>query len=144
MTSRAEFLYGLAGATTVATGGLDVWDPAAPQIRVLVATDVHGEVPQVASDGTFTYGGKRWRGAPSTVGSPNGRMMLVTTIDVDQYLQGVIPLEASASWPPAALQAEAIVARTFALGRRNITRPYDVQADQTDQRWGGVDAEAPS
>lgn len=144
MISRAGFLYGVAGATTIATGGLDLWDPSTPQIRVLVATDVHGEMPQVASDGTFTYGGKRWRGAPSTVGSPDGRMMLVTTIDVDQYLQGVIPLETPAGWPPAALQAQAIVARTFALARRNITRPYDVQADQSDQRWGGVDAEAAS
>ena len=144
MISRASFLHGLAGATTVATGGLDVWDPTTPQIRVLVASDVHGETPQVASDATFTYGGKRWRGAPSTVGTPEGRMLLVTTIDVDQYLQGVVPLEAPPGWPAAALQAQAIVARTFALVRRNITRPYDVLADESDQRWGGVDAETAS
>ena len=96
----------------------------------------------MAPDGTFSFGGKRWRGAPSTVGTPDGKLLLVTTIDVDQYLQGVVPLEASAGWPQAALQAQAIVARTFALARRTLSRPYDVQANDADQHWGGVDAEA--
>ncbi len=63
---RAGFLQGL-GAATVAVGGRDVWDPTRPQIRVLVSTDVRGAVPQVERDGTFAFGGKRWRGAPSTV-----------------------------------------------------------------------------
>ncbi|HEV3087797.1 MAG TPA: SpoIID/LytB domain-containing protein [Candidatus Elarobacter sp.] len=142
MIDRALFLKSVAaGATTIATGGLDVWDPLSPQIRVLVANDTRGETPQVAADGTFAYGGKRWRGAPSTVGSGDGKMMLVTTIDVDAYLQGVVPLESPPSWPAAALEAQAIVARTFALARRTLSRPYDVRADESDQRWGGVEAE---
>jgi stage II sporulation protein D len=142
--SRGTFLEGIAAATTVATGGLDVWDPTTPQIRVLVAADSRGETPLVARDGTFSFGGKRWRGAPSTVGTPDGKFLLVTTIDVDQYLQGVVPLEAPAGWPAPALQAQAIVARTFALARRSLSRPYDVQANDADQHWGGVDAEAPA
>jgi stage II sporulation protein D len=142
--ARVEFLRSLGAATTVATGGFDVWDPLAPQIRVLVAADTGGATPQVAADGTFAFGGKRWRGAPSTIGMPGGRLALVTTIDVDAYLQGVVPLEAPPSWPAAALQAQAVVARTYALGRRSLSRPYDVRADDGDQHWGGVDAEVPS
>jgi stage II sporulation protein D len=142
---RALFLKSLAaGAATFATGGIDVWDTLSPQIRVLVANDTRGETPQVAADGTFAYGGKRWRGAPSTVGSGDGKLMLVTTIDVDQYLQGVVPLESPPSWPAAALEAQAIVARTFALAKRSLSRPYDVRADESDQRWGGVEAEHPA
>jgi stage II sporulation protein D len=145
MIDRALFLKSVAaGATTVATGGLDVWDPLSPQIRVVVAGDTRGELPQVAADGTFAFGGKRWRGAPSTVGTPDGKFMLVTTIDVDQYLQGVVPLESPPSWPAAALQAQAIVARTFALARRTLSRTWDVRADESDQRWGGVEAEHPA
>ncbi len=144
MTTRVEFLRSLGAATTVATGGIDVWDPLGPQIRVLVAADTGGASPQVALDGTFGFGGKRWRGAPSTIGMPDGRLALVTTIDVDEYLQGVVPLEAPPSWPAAALQAQAVVARTYALGRRTLSRPYDVRADDGDQRWGGVEAEAPA
>src|SRR5581483_10845563 len=140
---RALFLKA-AGAATVAVGGLDVWDPARPQIRVLVSPDVRGAMPQVAPDGTFAFGGKRWRGAPSTVRLPSGTMGLVTTLDVDAYLQGVVPLEAPPSWPAAALEAQAIVARTFALGRVTLSRPWDVRADDSDQRWGGVEVETPS
>lgn len=143
MISRALFLKSLA-ATTIATGGIDTWDPRSPQIRVLVATDTRGETPQVAPDGTFAFAGKRWRGAPSTVGGADGTFALVTTIDIDQYLQGVVPLEAPPSWPAAALQAQAIVARTFALARRSLSRPWDVRADESDQRWGGVEAEHPA
>ena len=144
MIARAAFLKAVGAATVLGTGGLDVWDPLSPQIRVLVAGETHGEIPQVAADGTFAFGGKRWRGAPSTVGTGDGKFMLVTTIDVDAYLQGVVPLESPASWPAATLEAQAIVARTFALARRSLARPYDVQANESDQRWGGVDAEHPA
>ncbi|HYZ14998.1 MAG TPA: SpoIID/LytB domain-containing protein [Candidatus Acidoferrum sp.] len=139
--SRAIFLKTI-GAMTVATGGLDIWDPVATQIRVLVAPDTRGESPQIFADGTFVFGGRRWRGEPSTVDAPGGRLALVTSIDVDQYLQGVVPLESPPSWPQAALEAQAIVARTFALSRRTISRPYDVLASDADQRWGGVEAES--
>ena len=140
---RALFLQGL-GATSLAVGGIDVWDPTRPQIRVLISSDVRGAVPQVAPDGTFTFGGKRWRGAPSTVRLPAGTMALVTTIDVDAYLQGVVPLESPPSGPAAALEEQAIVARTFALARRTLSRAWDVTAEDSDQRWGGVDVETAS
>jgi stage II sporulation protein D len=139
---RLGFLQYL-GAATVATGGLDVWEPNGTQIRVLVSSDLRGQQPQLAADGTFAFGAKRWRGQPSTV-PVDGRLGLVTAIDVDQYLQGVVPLELSPSWPTAALEAQAIVARTYALAHRTLSRPWDVLADDSDQRWGGVDAEAPA
>lgn len=68
----------------------------------------------------------------------------VETLDVEKYLRGVVPLEAPSGWPAAALQAQAIVARTYALARRNLTRPYDVLANDTDQRYGGIAAERQS
>jgi stage II sporulation protein D len=141
VSGRGEFLQGLGALTTVATGGLDVWEPGTPQIRVLVAADAGSTPPTVFADGTFAFGGRRWRGAPSTVATADGRLALVTTIDVDAYLAGVVPLEVPSAWPPGALQAQAIVARTYALGRRSLSRPYDVRADDGDQRWGGVEAE---
>jgi len=140
---RLGFLQ-LLGAGVVATGGLDVWEPDGTQIRVLVASDLRGEQPTLYPDGTFAFGGRRWRGAPSTVPVNGDRLGLVTALDVDQYLLGVVPLELSPSWPAAALQAQAIVARTYALAHRTLSRPWDVTADEGDQRWGGVDAEAPA
>ena len=140
---RLAFLQML-GASTIASGGLDVWEPDGTQIRVLVAPDLAGDEPSQYADGTFVFGGKRWRGAPSTVPVQNGRLGLVTTLDVDQYLLGVVPLELSPGWPTAALQAQAIVARTYALSHRTLSRPWDVAADDSDQRWGGVEAEHPA
>ena len=144
MIARAAFLKGVAAATTVATGGLDVWDPGNPQVRVLIGDLGGADQPRVFDDGTFGFGGKRWRGSPSTVRLDDGRMVLVTAIDVDQYLAGVLPLEVPSSWPAAALQAQAIVARSFALLKRTLTRSYDLTATDADQRWGGVDAEIPA
>jgi stage II sporulation protein D len=92
----------------------------------------------------FTFANKRWRGTPSIVALPGGRSGVVAAVPVDDYLYGVLPVEASPGWPPDALAAQAIVARTFALSRRTFARPYDVVVSQSDQRFGGIDAEYPA
>jgi stage II sporulation protein D len=68
----------------------------------------------------------------------------ITTLDLETYLCGVVPLEAPPAWPAAALQAQAIVARTYALAKRNLTRPYDVRAGDADQQYGGNAAARPA
>jgi stage II sporulation protein D len=68
----------------------------------------------------------------------------VVTMDLETYLRRVLPLEVPAGWPPAALQAQAIVARTYALAHRTLGRAYDVQASDADQRYGGPGAERPA
>jgi stage II sporulation protein D len=143
---RAQFLGSAAAA--LFTGGLDVWSSpgAAPatQMRVLISADRGGELPQLADGDMFTFSGRRWRGTPSIVPLPDGRSGVVASVDVDGYLYGVLPIEASPGWPPAALAAQAIVARTYALARRTLSRPYDVVISQSDQRFGGIEAENPA
>jgi stage II sporulation protein D len=157
---RTRFITGTAAAlaaggldlTSVsraaATGGLDVWSPpgsvAPAQLRILICADRGSEVPQAADGAIFTFANKRWRGTPSIVSLPGGRSGVVATIDVDSYLYGVLPIEASPGWPPEALAAQAIAARTFALSRRTLGRPYDVVVSQSDQRFGGIEAEYPA
>jgi stage II sporulation protein D len=80
-------------------------------------------------------------GTTIRVALPNGS---IAPLDLEKYLRGVVPLESPPSWPEAALQAQAIVARTYAVGRRNLTRPFDVQANDADQHYGGAAAERPS
>lgn len=136
---RTEFL----GMTVAAvfTGGLDVWSNTSP-IRVLISGDRQNEVPQLLDANFFAFGGKRWRGRPSTATLPSGREGVIATLDLDAYLYGVVPLEASPGWPATALQAQAIVARTFAQQKRTLSRPYDVLVSESDQRYGGLAAEA--
>lgn len=65
----------------------------------------------------------------------------IVTPDLETYLRGVVPLESPAGWPAAALQAQAIVARTYALARRTSGRAFDVEAGDADQQYGGPAAE---
>jgi stage II sporulation protein D len=142
--SRADFL----GAATAAlfTGGLDVWSTPAPatRIRILVSADRGADTPQPFDAQTFTFGGTRYRGAPAIVRLPDGREAVIANLDVDTYLYGVVGLEASPGWPATALEAQSIVARTYALEHRTLSRPYDVTMTESDQRYGGIPAESPA
>jgi stage II sporulation protein D len=142
--SRGGFL----GASTAAlfTGGLDVWSTPSPatRIRILVSADRGTDAPQPFDAQSFTFGGARYRGAPAIVRMPNGREAVIANLDVDTYLYGVVGLEASPGWPAAALQAQSILARTYALQHRTLGRPYDVTMTESDQRYGGIGAESPA
>jgi stage II sporulation protein D len=145
---RAEFAGSLA-TTLLATGGLDIWSTPSPQpgsrpIRVLIGDTRAGDRPQPLDATTFAFGGVRWRGIPSITPLPGGRDGVIATVDLEAYLQGVVPIEASPGWPPAALQAQAIVARTYAQSKRTLSRPYDLVNSESDQRWAGIAAEYPS
>ena len=48
------------------------------------------------------------------------------------------------SWLPAALQAQAIAARSYALASRQAGAPFDVYADGRSQAYLGVSAETPA
>jgi stage II sporulation protein D len=146
LVERALFLKAMAAA--LFTGGLDRWSApgtfTAATMRVLISADRGSEMPQLADGDMFTFANRRWRGTPSIVVLPDGKSGVVATAAIDDYLYGVLPIEASPGWPPAALAAQAIVARTFALERRTLSRPYDVAISQSDQRFGGIDAEFPA
>jgi hypothetical protein len=58
------------------------------------------------------------------VKKPNG---LIYTMDIEEYVRGVVPRETPASWHPEALKAQAIAARTYALAnRKHRAAGYDV------------------
>lgn len=50
-----------------------------------------------------------------------GNLHVYNVVDLEDYVKGVIPFEMNRNWPLAALEAQAICARTFACGR---TRHY--------------------
>jgi stage II sporulation protein D len=119
---RAVFLKTL----LVATGGLDIWDapgpdPSAAPVLQAPAPPLPGSIIRVLQ--------------------PDRSIL---ALDVEKYLYGVVPLESPPSWPAAALEAQAIVARTYALQKRTLSRAYDVLATDADQRYGGPAAERPA
>lgn len=49
----------------------------------------------------------------------SGKLTVLNYVALEDYVKGVLPYEMSASWPAEALKAQAICARSFALGSLN-------------------------
>ena len=69
-----------------------------------------------------------------------GKINVVNVVNVEDYVKGVIPYEMSTSWPLAALEAQAICARTYAFGNTGHLRTYgfDVCSTSDCQVYYGV------
>jgi SpoIID/LytB domain protein len=62
---------------------------------------------------------------------------VVNILPLQQYLYGVVPREAPAGWRPAALQAQAVAARSYALAVRQAGKAYDLCDTTACQVYGG-------
>ena len=89
------------------------------------------------TDGTATvYGGRAYRGRFEL--RPGGGVRVVNELDVEQYLRGMGEIT-DARWPAAALEAQAIAARTYAF--RTMAAAGEVCPTQRCQVYFGVRAE---
>ena len=68
----------------------------------------------------------------------NGMLRPILTINVEEYLLGVVPYEMSEYFPLEALKAQAVCARTYALSKLGSNRDYDVVDTTNDQVFKGV------
>lgn len=90
--------------------------------------------------------GATYRGSAIVQTDSDGTVDVINVVDLERYLYGVVGSEMDASWPAAALQAQAIVARTYAvahLGTRELLG-YDLLAGEQDQAYKGLAAETPA
>ncbi|MGZ3561989.1 MAG: SpoIID/LytB domain-containing protein [Vulcanimicrobiaceae bacterium] len=104
-------------------------------LRVLLGS---GSAQRVDAQ-SFSFQGRRYRGTFST--TSDGQV--VSLVSLEEYLYSVVSREMPHSWPAEALQAQAIVARTYVLQRSNPSRDYDVVPSEADQVYTGIDAETP-
>jgi SpoIID/LytB domain protein len=74
----------------------------------------------------------------------NGRLRAINVVPLEQYLYGVVPAEMPYTWLPAALQAQAVAARSYALASRKAAAPFDLYADGRSQMYLGISAEKPA
>jgi SpoIID/LytB domain protein len=82
----------------------------------------------------------RFRGVIRLVGKTNGTstVNVVNELPMETYLKGVVPSEVSAAWPAAAVQAQAIAARSYAAYRLHPdTSSYDIYDDTRSQVYHG-------
>lgn len=96
-------------------------------------------------NGSFVvWNGKRYRGDLVITATDSG-MLVVNRLPMDDYLRGVVPLEIGNRTAAefAAVQAQAVAARTYAYKHLNDARAFDMYSTVQDQVYGGVDAEKP-
>ena len=67
----------------------------------------------------------------------------ILTINVEDYLLGVVPFEMGDSFPLEALKAQAVTARTYALRKSSSSGAYDVEDTTNDQAYRGRTTSSP-
>ncbi len=97
---------------------------------------VRGSGGQIALGGAGAYRGSLEFRASGALGVRG-----VNALGLESYVRGVISRESPASWPAAALQAQAVAARTYALATSKGGDGFDQYADTRSQVYGGISAE---
>lgn len=84
---------------------------------------------------------------PLLLSAGSGRLQVVDDVAVEDYLRSVVPAVMPASWPAAALQAQAVAARSYALWAR-ASRParstYDIVDASSSLPYRGARAYTPT
>ncbi|HUT51773.1 MAG TPA: SpoIID/LytB domain-containing protein [bacterium] len=114
-----------------------VWDGGSARVDGKKAA-----LPISVSGGTFiSVDGVQYRGRVRIIAS--SVPLVVNLVDVESYAAGVINQEIDSRWPQAALDAQVILARTYALARREERRGelFDLDRTVNDQVYGGAAAE---
>lgn len=98
-----------------------------------------------SADG-FVWIGDKWYRGRVMVTLEGGKLAAINYVDLEDYLYSVVGSEMPVSWPQAALQSQAVAARSYALYKQARTRSplYDVDATTTFQVYKGLLQEAPS
>lgn len=84
-----------------------------------------------------------FRGEVLLMRTPNNRLTAINSIDIEDYIKGVLYHEVSHHWPMEALKAQAVATRTYALYKMEGSHhsDYDVTNDIYSQVYGGKDSE---
>ena len=81
-----------------------------------------------------------YRGAVQAVRTGTTSLQSVVVLPLEDYLLGVVPRESSSSWKPAALQAQAVAARSYSANKRARVAgrgTYDICDTTQCQVFGG-------
>jgi stage II sporulation protein D len=88
----------------------------------------------------------RYRGALEFRAGLFSGVSAINAIGLEDYVRGVVSAESPASWPAAALEAQAVVARSYAVttDAGSATDGFTAYPDTRSQMYRGVAAEFPS
>jgi stage II sporulation protein D len=95
----------------------------------------------------FRFNGRRYRGRLELLVRDGGGFDAINHVLLREYLAGVIGAEMPSYWEPAALEAQAIAARTYCVYIKKHfgeNRQWDVRRSQANQVYLGVEGESRS
>ena len=86
--------------------------------------------------------GKPYRGVSEATPGEKG-VLVVNELPLEEYLVGLINCEISSAWPIEAVKAQAVIARTYALNRKQArsTSFYHLESSVIDQVYDGCEIE---
>ena len=71
------------------------------------------------------------------------RLAVVNSVSLDDYVGGVVGGEMPHTWSLAALEAQAVASRSYALATLKPTKHFDLYSDTRSQVYGGIAYETP-
>jgi SpoIID/LytB domain protein len=84
----------------------------------------------------LTLGGTAYPG--TFVVARGGGVQVVNRVRLETYLASVVSVENPGYWHGAALEAQAVASRTYALANVRPGRPFDLYADDRSQNYRGL------
>jgi SpoIID/LytB domain protein len=148
-------LAGALAALAFSAGAVaNAFAASASTLVVAGAGDGHGV--GMSQDGAYGYAEHGWSDQAilahyytgTAIGQvPSGAVVRVLigatvhTIALERYVRGVVSAEVPAEWPLAALEAQAIASRTYALTAHAGGSRFDVYSDTRSQVYRGAAAE---
>lgn len=100
-----------------------------------------GVLPQARRQEALTwFKGYKYKGGFEYVRPDGGNLRVINVVGLEDYVKGVVPYEMNGDWPLAALEAQAVCARTFACRTTKHMSLYgfDVCAGTDCQVYNGV------
>lgn len=92
--------------------------------------------------GPIKVNGKSYRGLVELV-AQGGGLLVINELPLEQYLVGVINSEISSTWPMEVIKVQAVIARTYAVAKRQERRAalFHLESTVMDQAYDGSDLE---
>jgi SpoIID/LytB domain protein len=125
LQNGAWIAWSIPNSAATYAGPLKFWDTDSPTVKV-----------------NLPDGARNYRGAVMGVTSGTG-LRTVNELGLDDYVRGVVARESPASWPAAALQAQAVAARSYAvyLAQHKGGTFWDLCDTTACQVYGGATSE---
>jgi SpoIID/LytB domain protein len=147
-SGAARATRGALTALACALAGLALWAAPAVASTLLVEGAGDGHGVGMSQDGALGYAQHGWTDAEilahyytgTTLGQAPASFVVkvlegskVLKVPLERYVRGVVAAEMPSSWPTAALEAQAIASRTYALTSDAGGSRFDVYSDTRSQ-----------